>query len=702
MPVEPPNLTLGREGFMRFTTSWVWSALVGGALLAACERQPNALDPDFGVTSVGVTPQTYTLQVGDSVQLTATVVTSNGRPPHNVSWTSSAAAIASVSASGMVRGRAAGAARVYAASGSKKDSAVVTVTSSTPPPPVPVALVTVTPATASMAVGGTVQLAATPKDASGNVLAGLSITWTSSNTGVSAVSGSGLVTGVAAGSATIGATSDGITGTGTVSVTTAVTNPATVTDLAVASVTASAATLAFTDVNDGTGQPASYYLRYAAGTMSWGSATELPPFAGGAIGTKQTVTVPGLTAGTAYQFQVVAYRGTPNVDAVFGGLSNVASGTTSASTAPVASVTVSPASASVAVGTTQQFTAALQDAAGNALTGRTVTWTSSSIGVATVSGGGLVTGLVAGTVTITATSETKAGTATLTVTAASGGGGTILFQESFEDNAFAARGWYDNAGMTVTDTGTLAGSTHALEAHFRTGAQTPTWGGAARHLFTPSSSVYISLWVRYSANWVGSGHPYHPHEFMVLSNLDDDYAGPSVAWLNLYLEHNYQNGGIPVLALQDSRSINTSSGALPNNLVGITENRSTGGCNGVVEANVSPSCYSAPPWTNFKTLFANQVAFQPTPGPGYKGNWNHVEAYYQLNSVVGGVGQADGVMQYWFNGTLLIDRHDIQFRTGAQPNIQFHQFLIAPYIGDGSPVDQYLWVDNLTVATSKP
>ncbi len=280
--------------------------------------------------------------------------------------------------------------------------------------------------------------------------------------------------------------------------------------------------------------------------------------------------------------------------------------------------------------------------------------------------------------------------------------GTVLFQENFEDNAFAARGWYDHTGITLADTGTLVGSTHALEAHFRAGAQTPTWGGAARHLFAPSSTVYISLWVRYSANWVGSGHPYHPHEFMVLSNLDDDYAGPSVAWLNLYLEHNYQNGGIPVLALQDSKSVNTSSGALPNNLVGITENRSTGGCNGVVEANVSTSCYSAPPWTNFKTLFANRVAFQPTPGPGYKGNWNHVEAYYQLNSIVGGVGQADGVMQYWFNGTLLIDRHDIQFRTAAQPTIQFHQFLIAPYIGDGSPVDQSLWVDNLIVATSKP
>jgi len=26
---------------------------------------------------------------------------------------------------------------------------------------------------------------------------------------------------------------------------------------------------------------------------------------------------------------------------------------------------------------------------------------------------------------------------------------------------------------------------------------------------------------------------------------------------------------------------------------------------------------------------------------------------------------------------------------------------MAPYIGDGSPVDQYMWVDNLRVATGR-
>ncbi|PYO76454.1 MAG: hypothetical protein DMD63_14390, partial [Gemmatimonadetes bacterium] len=89
------------------------------------------------------------------------------------------------------------------------------------------------------------------------------------------------------------------------------------------------------------------------------------------------------------------------------------------------------------------------------------------------------------------------------------------------------------------------------------------------------------------------------------------------------------------------------------------------------------------------------------PGPGYKSDWNFVEAYFQLNTIVNGVGQANGVIQYWFNGALVIDRHDILFRTGAHPTMQMDQLIIAPYIGDGSPVDQYMWVDNLRIATGR-
>jgi hypothetical protein len=76
--------------------------------------------------------------------------------------------------------------------------------------------IAVTPSAASVAVGGTVQLTATasPKKTAS------SFAWSSSDGAVATVSASGLVTGVAAGTATIRASAGGVTGSATVTVTT--------------------------------------------------------------------------------------------------------------------------------------------------------------------------------------------------------------------------------------------------------------------------------------------------------------------------------------------------------------------------------------------------------------------------------------------------------------------------------------------------
>jgi len=87
------------------------------------------------------------------------------------------------------------------------------------------------------------------------------------------------------------------------------------------------------------------------------------------------------------------------------------------SNVPVASVTVSPASASVVAGSTTQLTATPKSAAGSPLTGRVVTWSSDNTAAATVNGSGLVSGVAAGAATITATCEGKTGTSAITVTA---------------------------------------------------------------------------------------------------------------------------------------------------------------------------------------------------------------------------------------------------------------------------------------------
>src|SRR5207249_562610 len=188
-----------------------------------------------------------------------------------------------------------------------------------------------------------------------------------------------------------------------------------------ASVTDTSVALSFTEVSDGAGQPAGYDIRYAVGTMDWGSAPAgargscTTPVAGSAIGAKRTCTVLGLAPSTGYQFQLVPFRGVLNTaSTVCGPLSNVASGTT---VALVASVAVSLPVAGAAVGQTLQLTATPKDSSGNPLSGRTIAWSSSAQQVATVSASGLVTGVAAGSATITAMSEGKSGTAAITVTA---------------------------------------------------------------------------------------------------------------------------------------------------------------------------------------------------------------------------------------------------------------------------------------------
>jgi uncharacterized protein YjdB len=82
---------------------------------------------------------------------------------------------------------------------------------------------------------------------------------------------------------------------------------------------------------------------------------------------------------------------------------------------PVASVVVTPATPNVNVGQTVQLTATPYGSDGQALTGRTVTWTTNAATVATVSSSGLVTGVSAGNAVITAAVEGKTGTANVTV-----------------------------------------------------------------------------------------------------------------------------------------------------------------------------------------------------------------------------------------------------------------------------------------------
>lgn len=117
--------------------------------------------------------------------------------------------------------------------------------------------------------------------------------------------------------------------------TTTVTVPGTVTNLGVKSAAATSVVLSFTQVTDGAGGAADYQVRYAPNPIGWGWGSATPVSAGSCANLEGTVvgqtmecSVEGLTTGQKYDFQMVAYRGTIGVDATYGGLSNIATGTT--------------------------------------------------------------------------------------------------------------------------------------------------------------------------------------------------------------------------------------------------------------------------------------------------------------------------------------------------------------------------------------
>lgn len=278
--------------------------------------------------------------------------------------------------------------------------------------------------------------------------------------------------------------------------------------------------------------------------------------------------------------------------------------------------------------------------------------------------------------------------------------GIALISEGFEDADIPSRGWYDATSISIAqDSRPGSSGTHALQWHWTRGMTAPQ--GSSRIDFAPSTSVYLSYWVKVSTNWVGSNRAYHPHMFHFLTTADDRYIGPSITHLTLYDELLYlpgEGGMAPALALQDALMIDTTK--LLVDLTNVTEQRAIGGYNGRPESGLRWDAYDygGGLYTNYKLFRPDTVVMTDAT----KSSWHHVESHWQLNTVEGGKSRPDGVVQYWFDGAPIIDRHDIYFRTAANASMRFRTFLMAPYIGDGSPRDQTMWIDDLVVRAARP
>jgi len=186
----------------------------GGAVLcAALGALESCSDAGpIAVASVSVTPGSVSLHPTQTAQLTASPLDARGivLDGRAVAWAASASSVAAVSAGGLVTAQGPGTATITATCEGRSGTATVTVALA------PVATVEVVPVSGTLDVGQTLQLTATPRDSAGAAAAGWPVSWTSSDSTTARVSAAGLVTAVAAGTASIGAAAGGRTGTAAV------------------------------------------------------------------------------------------------------------------------------------------------------------------------------------------------------------------------------------------------------------------------------------------------------------------------------------------------------------------------------------------------------------------------------------------------------------------------------------------------------
>ena len=293
--------------------------------------------------------------------------------------------------------------------------------------------------------------------------------------------------------------------------------------------------------------------------------------------------------------------------------------------------------------------------------------------------------------------ESSQCTAVSATTQAGSSTGVILFQESFSDNSFASRNWYDNTAHGTVVSGGQSGN--CLQWAWSQGGTTATNGGSMRMKFTATDSLYVSFYVKFQSGWRGSQKSYHPHMILIPSNLDSEYTPLANNYLNTYIEFVSDVGSPytirPLIAIQDEKRVNTSNGTPPNNLTAITENRSVAYCNTPVSSGASGTCYADNPYYSANTWKASSASVSTNV-------WHHVEVYFKMNTISGGKGLSNGIMQKWVDGTLVLNKSDVLYRTNQDATKKWAQFVFAPYIGDGSPIAQSMWIDELTVGTALP
>jgi uncharacterized protein YjdB len=331
--------------------------------------------------------------MGSQQQFTATGHLSDGSTKDmtsSVQWSSSDSNIASITAGGTASGSAAGTVTITAQSGTLQATATLKVSAAASS----LVSIAISPAASSMPVSTSHQFTATGTytDGSSADLTTL-VGWASSSTATATVASNGTVAAVAAGTTNISASFAGVSQSTTLTVTAP--------SIVSIAVTPVGLTLAI-GINQ---------QFVATATYSDGSSADL---VSGVTWTSSSTTV--ATINSSGVASTVA-AGSTTITATVGSFTDTSTITVVA--AHLISISVTPAIPTIALGTTQLFTAVGNFDDGSTQWLQSVTWSSSSLSVATVDSTGLASSVGTGLATITASSGSVSGTASITITGAS-------------------------------------------------------------------------------------------------------------------------------------------------------------------------------------------------------------------------------------------------------------------------------------------
>ena len=677
-----------------------------GSLLDSATVTVGSVTITPSVSAVVVSPASMSIEVTKTREVWATVqdAAGNSLSGQSISWSSSNPAVATVSSTGRVTGVASGTTTVKATSGGKTGSAEINVTSSIAPS---LASVVISPATATLAKGNTLQLNASARDASGNTLSGYTFAWSTLNPSIASVSSMGMVNALAAGTANISVSAGGKIASATITVTASAN---------VARVVVTPDPVNFTALGASSSLSAAAYDaggQVLAGTsMTWKSTNAM------------IASVDSLARVTARAVGTALIIGTAVC-------CNKADTITVNVTQQIKSVSVSPHATSITSGTSGTLTGKALDGNAHVIPGAVLTWSTSNAAVATVING-IVAAVGSGTAVIRAASGTYKDSAFVTVSSLSAPiasslslnppSATYMVGDSAKLSAIVKDQNGNTLSWAVTWTSSDPNVVSVSQGSVRAlGTGVAVIRASTSSTLSDSSIITVLPAGQFSPPDIASTNFDSGDSDPFLSGAGVTTGGADITFINdptglfsgkvaeyHFVRTNTSSAPDVDRALRVTRGVHWGESVFIRGHVMIPTPQS--GMGGAMRKLIyvqtsQPSSSFGVIRANGQTLYAefsgtNTTARVATIGAFPFDAKHSIEVQITVNSAAG---VPDGVLRVWLNGALMVDLGDVNWIKAADASMNFSRFLFGQQTQNTttSLFDEYRYWDNLAVSTKR-